>query len=119
MNGFNSPPFPVALSKIDDDVLQIDWSDGRVQQIPFRTLREACLCAVCNAKREKELRNPAPKGMLNVLSASEVAPLDILKMHPVGNYAYNIHFSDGHSTGIYTFEMLRAIGSLDERVSEE
>ncbi len=31
-------------------------------------------------------------------------------MKPVGNYAYSIEFSDGHDTGIYTFEYLRELG---------
>jgi DUF971 family protein len=106
-------PRPLSLEKTVDRQLVIHWSDDTVQKIPFRVLRQACCCAVCNAKREKELRSPQPPGMLNVLSAAEVAPLDILKMHPTGHYAYNIHFSDGHNTGIYTFEMLREIGFDD------
>jgi DUF971 family protein len=31
-------------------------------------------------------------------------------MDPVGHYAYGIHFSDGHNTGIYTLESLRELG---------
>jgi DUF971 family protein len=31
-------------------------------------------------------------------------------MHPLGNYAYKIAFSDGHDTGIYTFESLLELG---------
>ena len=37
-------------------------------------------------------------------------------MRPVGNYAYNIAFSDGHNTGLYTFELLTALGN--ERKSD-
>lgn len=109
MTGFNRQLLPVALRKTENGELVIEWNDGWVQQLSFRSLRKSCRCAVCNAKRENEIRNPSPKGMLKVLSAAETAPLDIVKMHPAGNYAYNIHFSDGHSTGIYTFEMLRAM----------
>ena len=32
-------------------------------------------------------------------------------MKPVGNYAYSIAFSDGHDTGIFTFEFLRELGT--------
>jgi len=32
-------------------------------------------------------------------------------MKPVGNYAYTISFSDGHDTGIFTFELLRELGT--------
>ena len=61
-------------------------------------------------KREKALASPEPAGALPVLSAAQARPLAIEQMHPVGNYAYNIHFSDGHSAGIFTFEMLRGFG---------
>jgi len=37
-------------------------------------------------------------------------------MKPVGNYAYGIEFSDGHNTGIYSFETLRSLG---ERFASE
>jgi DUF971 family protein len=45
-----------------------------------------------------------------VLSAAEIAPLKVLAMNPIGNYAYGIHFSDGHDTGIYQLELLRELG---------
>jgi len=104
-------PLPVELKKTDDRCLEIGWSDGVRQSIPFRTLRDGCCCATCNVKREKQTSNPAPSNVLPVLSAAEARPLDIEQMHPVGNYAYNIHFSDGHSSGIFTFELLRSLGA--------
>ncbi len=103
-------PLPVGLNKTDDRCLVIHWDDEYSQKIPFRQLRESCLCATCNDKREKQRANPPARGVLPILSAAEAQPLDILKMHPVGNYAYSIHFSDGHSTGIFTFELLRSLG---------
>jgi len=35
--------------------------------------------------------------------------LKILRLEPVGNYAIRIHWSDGHNTGLYTYEYLRSI----------
>jgi DUF971 family protein len=102
-------PFPTDLKKTPDRQLLIEWSDGLVQTIPFRRLRDHCRCAVCNAERQKKAQNPPAKGSLKILTAAEAKPLDVIKMHPVGNYAYSIHFSDGHSTGIYSFEMLREL----------
>ena len=99
---------PVDLKKTDNRELVITWDDGLVATIPFRVLRDRCQCAGCNEKRV----NPPPEkpsNVLPILSAAEARPLLIDKMHPVGNYAYNVHFSDGHSAGIYTFEMLRNI----------
>jgi DUF971 family protein len=49
-----------------------------------------------------------------VLSAAEAQPLTIRDMQPVGSYAYAIAFSDGHSTGIYTLEHLRQLGTVVE-----
>lgn len=104
-------PLPTDLKKTEDRCLLISWSDGVNQKIPFRRLREGCQCATCN---EKRMKGPEPKpasNVLPILTAAEARPLDIVKMHPVGNYAYNIEFSDGHSSGIFTFELLRLLGS--------
>ncbi len=105
----NEHPQPIELRKTDDRSLKIVWSDSVEQTLSFRKLRKACRCANCMQEREKAIQEPQSLGALPVLSAAEARPLDIEQMHPVGNYAYNIHFSDGHSAGIFTFEMLRAI----------
>jgi len=47
---------------------------------------------------------------LPTLTMAEAQPLRIVGMQPLGNYAYNVAFSDGHDTGIYTFELLRELG---------
>jgi DUF971 family protein len=104
--------YPVALHKTSERTLQITWSDNEIQSIPFRRLREACPCATCREKKmpsgdATENVDRLTMGMLPVISAAEARPLDILAMEPVGNYAYNIRFSDGHSSGLFTFEWLR------------
>ena len=107
-------PIPIHLEKTDNRCLLIEWNDGLQQEIPFRNLRDHCRCANCIEKRMESLQE-TPAGTkklsneLPVLSIAETLPLDINSMHPVGNYAYNIHFSDGHSAGIFTFELLRSI----------
>jgi len=47
-----------------------------------------------------------------------VVPVTISQMHPLGNYAYNIQFSDGHGTGIFTLELLLKLGK-EEVMGEE
>jgi DUF971 family protein len=47
--------------------------------------------------------------MLPILTAAETQPLAVIKMRPVGNYAYNIYFSDGHDSGIFSFDLLREL----------
>lgn len=100
---------PVELNKTDDRSLVLVWNDGVSHKISFQDLRKGCHCAHCNEERINPKPNP-PANQLTVLSAAEARPLDIEVMHPVGNYAYNIHFSDGHQAGIYTFDLLREIG---------
>ena len=120
----DSVPHPIELSKHQESrSLVVHWSDGVQQSVTFRKLRSSCPCAHCIDKR---MRSAEPKAdspdeepqkqkslQLNVLSANQLQPLDISAMKPVGNYAYNIEFSDGHSSGIYPFAFLRSLGSAE------
>jgi len=45
-----------------------------------------------------------------VLALQEARPMAIEHMRPVGNYAYNIAFSDEHDSGLFTFEFLLELG---------
>lgn len=99
--------YPTKLELLPDDQLLIAWSDGQRRHYRFRELRDSCPCATCREKRNAPAE-AAP--MFNILSDADVQPLKISGMKPVGNYAYSIEFSDGHDTGIYTFEFLRSLG---------
>jgi DUF971 family protein len=92
------------------DALEIEWSDGVTQRISWRKLREACPCATCRLERSQP---PKPQPLLAVLSPAEAQPLSPTAMRPTGNYAYAIAFSDGHSSGIYSLELLRRLGEGD------
>ena len=98
---------PTKLEKTEDRQLLITWSDGQTRRHMFSELRDACPCATC---REKRKQTEQPANLLPVLSAEEAQPLDITGMKPVGSYAYTIAFSDGHDTGIFSFELLRTLG---------
>lgn len=100
-------PSPVRLDRVSDGRLRIAWSDGQCREYRAAGLREACPCATC---REKKAAPPAPPTQLTVLSAAETRPITILGMRPVGAYAYNISFSDGHDSGLFTLERLRGLG---------
>jgi DUF971 family protein len=91
--------------------VDISWADGHSSHYEFNYLREECPCATCNDIREKKqsLEATAP-----ILRASSVLPM--FKPKPraqaatqVGNYAIQISFTDGHSTGIYSYDHLRSI----------
>lgn len=106
---------PVNLTK-DEQAreLIIHWSDQMMQRIRYRTLRDHCPCAHCIDERTKGANTAKDQpiqsnGTLNILSAAELQPLDITSMKPIGNYAYGIQFTDGHSSGIFSFGFLRSL----------
>ncbi len=102
-------PTPVSL-KSEDDTLKIGWSDGVTQTYTWKVLRDNCPCATCRNTHGPPAEAP-DAGLLPVLSLAETQPVRGVRMTPVGNYAYGIEFSDGHSTGIYPLELLRDLGS--------
>jgi DUF971 family protein len=99
-------PAPRSL-KNDGEALVIEWTDGVVHRLPWRTLRKACPCATCRVERAKP---PQPKPLFSVLTPAEAQPLAPVSMKPIGNYAYGIAFNDGHNTGIYALNLLRELG---------
>lgn len=110
-----SPIIPVSLAKTEDRKLLIQWSDDVEQKIAFRKLRQGCRCAHCLEKHgqsDPTTTDGKPKLQteLRILSHAETLPLDIVSMEPAGNYGYKIRFTDGHSSGIYSFELLRELG---------
>ena len=101
---------PTAIDRSAANALDITWSDGLRLRYDAAKLRSACPCATCREKKSAS-DNPKKPMSLPVLSLAEAQPLGVSSMQPIGNYAYNIVFSDGHDSGIFTFEFLRELGS--------
>ncbi len=90
--------FPDALALTDDNqVLQVTWDDQHVSRHRLDVLRAECPCAHCQGH--------SPEQSLN-LTAAQFADIQLTDMAVVGRYAYNLVFSDGHNTGIYTLKIL-------------
>ena len=100
--------YPTDLKLTETDLV-VTWSDDSVQSIQIRELRDRCPCATCGEKRSGD--KPESSNPLAVITTSEAAPTTITGMQPVGSYGYSIEFSDGHSTGIFTFDFLRSLSS--------
>ena len=103
---------PVGLGRDGNAGITISWSDGVETKWTAEQLRKHCPCATCREKRRGEqnklVASEDKLAVLPVLTAAEAQPLAIVGMKPVGSYAYNIRFSDGHSSGIYPMELLRS-----------
>ena len=95
---------PTAPLKIHADraaaTLAIDWADGHATVYDFTALRWLCPCAYCRG----EAGMPGWLDSAPTLTAEQTRMTDI---HLVGNYAVSPHWGDGHSTGFYTFNLLR------------
>jgi DUF971 family protein len=90
---------PVTIDVDRKNAVTITWEDGHVSRFPLEVLRANCLCAQCRARRDQGQPAWAPTGggTLQVESARQV-----------GNWGLNLHWNDGHTTGIFTWEVLRA-----------
>ena len=96
-----SPIVPVGLRRRDARTLSVAWQEGTTQDFDVRDLRLACRCALCVEEMSgRPLIDP-----VNI-------PLDVepIEIRSVGSYAISISWTDGHSSGIQTFEGLRKIG---------
>ena len=101
-------PEHIAISKSKG--IKIDWKDGHHSEYSLGYLRDECPCASCTGAHGTE-----PK-KTDYSKPAEATPfpmfkqaLKMLAVEEVGHYAFRIDWSDGHNTGIYTYEHLRKI----------
>lgn len=88
--------------------LEIDWADGHRSAWSFKWLRDACPCATCNDERNHQGRKPGePQKKPAELLPMYTPPAKPASAHPVGRYALQFNWLDGHSSGIYSWEYLR------------
>lgn len=99
----STDPEHIAISKSKG--ISIDWKDGHASSYKLDYLREQCPCATCTGAHGTP---PASKAESSPFQMYKPA-LKMVNVEPVGNYAIRIIWSDGHSTGIYSFEHLRKI----------
>ena len=98
-------PIDITLNKTTH-TLQVAWKGDHVSEFNLDALREACPCAVCQGE---------PDAMGFVVKPTVIhteKSFRALRMHQVGGYALQITWADAHSSGIYTYDLLRRIGDL-------
>ena len=93
------PPKHIHVNK--EKGLDVEWHDGSITFYPNEYLRHHSPSAEMT-----ELRNEMKDNPLAVIPKELTRPPKITKIEPVGLYAIRIHFSDGHKTGIYSWEYL-------------
>ncbi len=92
---------PKEVDTNDPSVTVINWEDGKVSRYPNRYLRSMCPCAQCVNEVTGE----------RMISLDSIDPaVRITSVSPVGRYALHFQWSDGHGTGLYSFDTLRKLG---------
>lgn len=87
--------------------LTVTWGDGRTSFYPIVYLRKMSPSAEMQQLRQEQRTNPL--AVLPEKMTRHEGPLTALGAEMVGRYAIRIRFSDGHDTGIYSWEYLRSI----------
>lgn len=81
----------------DKEFLYIEWKDGKECKYNLLQLRRYCPCAQCRGGHE----------INSVRTSLNIDKIELVNWKKVGRYAISLVWSDGHSTGIYTFDDLR------------
>ena len=94
------------IDQWDERTLAIVWNDDRESRYDVVELRKQCPCAHCIDEWSGEQR------LLPEQVADDIRPI---RIDSVGRYALTIQFSDGHTTGIYSFSMLRSLDATNAK----
>lgn len=99
-------PTPVALTLHGQSrVLEISFSDGKTFRIPFELMR------VYSPSAEVQGHGPGQE----VLQTGK-REVDVIELVQVGNYAVQPTFSDGHNTGIFSWDYLYSLGAEQDQL---
>ena len=95
-------PVPVEIGRANKHDVKIRWQDGHESVFIARELRLRCPCAGCVDE---------VTGKMRVIASSISQDVHPVKIAPIGRYAISIQWSDGHNTGIYSFDYLHKLDS--------
>jgi DUF971 family protein len=99
----HTDPEHIAISKSKG--IKIDWKDGHHSEYGVTYLRDKCPCASCTGAHGTPPRQPESDNPFQMYKPV----LKMLGVEPVGAYAIRINWSDGHSSGIYSYDHFRNI----------
>ncbi len=87
--------------------LAIRWEDGRETFIPLEKLRRHCPCASCHG--EVDILGNVYKAPDKPLPPSA---FELKRLLPVGGYAVQLFWADGHNSGIFAFDYVQRLSEL-------
>lgn len=99
-------PTPTALTVHSQSrILEIAFSDGAQFNIPFELMR------IYSPSAEVQGHGPGQE----VLQTGK-RDINVVELEPVGNYAVKPVFSDGHESGLFTWDYLYFLGSQQDKL---
>ena len=112
-----STPKKIKLAGENNSVV-VEWTDGHRSIYPYAYLREKCPCATCTGAHGTGERPTARPAVTSTVLPIYEEPVKPKEAELVGRYAVQINWSDGHSTGIYSFSYLREMCPCPECKAE-
>jgi DUF971 family protein len=95
----DSPQGNQAAPSADGRTLHLTLATGAAFRLQAERLRAACRCAHCR------------RAQIDGVFPSEFTAITITQVAPIGHYAVNLEFSDGHARGIYPWSYLAELGA--------
>jgi len=95
----HDPPSAIRAHQ-SEQKLELAWENEGTDFVPYYNLRAECPCAVCRDEWTGE-RILDPKSIRS--------DLKVETMEPIGGYAIRLAWNDGHSSGLYTWDLLHRL----------
>ena len=100
---------PLKIERVSSGAVRILWQDGGESLLDSSKLRKNCPCATCRESHGKKAGDFKKPSALRIVSHTAQEETTLVRIRAVGNYALALEWQDGHSTGIYPFELLRKL----------
>lgn len=102
-------PLSIDRYEVVNDILVIKWNDGEESYVSLKTLRDNCPCAGCAGEKDA-------LGNIHVITSTARGEkaYELEGLNPVGYYAVQPVWGDGHNTGIFRFELLKELGERED-----
>ena len=98
---YGSEHLPTEIRQVNEErVVQIAWDSGENSALSMEFLRVFCPCAECRGHQPSQAK---------LIDGKQDVTVD--SIIPIGNYAVKLVFSDGHDTGVYSWESLYELGA--------
>ncbi|MEX0994625.1 MAG: DUF971 domain-containing protein [Balneolaceae bacterium] len=101
--GYSVKPVSVEVDN-EGQVLEIEWTNGHLSVFPLFGLRKNCPCVMCRGGHSQ-----MGQFEMKLFFVEPTRRYEIQDIKQVGNHALKITWDDGHDSGMYRWDLLRAM----------